>query len=173
MNLAMSDIVWNILSESTNYRQFKLIKAIFFNKNKQHNWFVPWHQDKTIAVKQKAHLAGYKNWTIKQGVSHVQPPIKILNGITTIRIALDSNNNQNGALKIIPRSHTLGILKQEDINCIVTQQQMQFCLLDGDILMMHPLILHSSDRSIIHSDCRIIHLEYCSANLPQELTWHY
>ena len=61
----------NILFRCIGQQQFKLIKAIFFNKNQLYNWAVPWHQDKTIAVKQKANIPGYKNWTVKQGVPHV------------------------------------------------------------------------------------------------------
>ena len=143
-----SNLIQDILHEHTNNRQFKLIKAIFFNKNLQHNWAVPWHQDKTIAVREKKIIPGYKNWTTKQGVPHVQPPSKILEKNATIRIALDDTNIDNGALKVIPRSHQLGILNQTKINHLVREESPVICNLKaGDILLMSPLILHSSSRS--------------------------
>ena len=171
-NLATSDVIKNILDEHKTELEFKLIKAIFFNKNLQQNWAVPWHQDKTIAVKQKVAISGYKNWTVKQGVTHVQPPLNILNKITTIRIALDDTDSNNGALKIIPRSHKLGVLNQKQLNCVVQQESALSCSLKtGDILMMHPLILHSSNKSINNKARRTIHLEYSNVSLPQNLAW--
>lgn len=172
-SLAKSAPIKSILHEYAGDRQFKLIKAIFFNKNLQHSWAVPWHQDKTIAVKEKAIVSGYKNWTVKKGVPHVQPPSKILEKIVTVRIALDEADADSGALRIIPRSHNLGILEQKEIDSITQQQESQFCSLKaGDILLMHPLLLHSSSKCISSNDQRIIHLEYSGCDLPLDLVWH-
>ncbi|VEP16403.1 conserved hypothetical protein [Hyella patelloides LEGE 07179] len=172
-DLTNSQLIVNTLKQYTKYNQFQLIKAIFFNKNIDHNWAVAWHQDKTIAVKQKLNLTEYKNWTVKQGTLHVQPPLKILEKITAIRIALDDTDSNNGALKIIPNSHKLGILTQPEINQITNERKPILCSLKaGDAIIMHPLILHSSSKSINGNERRTIHLEYCSCNLPQGLDWH-
>ena len=171
--IANSQLLLNVLRQQTNYTQFRLIKAIYFDKSIRHNWSVPWHQDKTIAVQNKALLPGFKNWTIKQGVIHVQPPLEVLKTITTIRIALDNTNASNGGLKIISRSHNLGILTQAKINSICEQRsQISLAMTAGDALIMHPLILHSSNKSLKDNHRRIIHLEYSSGNLPPELAWH-
>lgn len=171
--LSRSILLLDTLKRHTNEQHFKLIKSIFFNKNLQHNWAVPWHQDKTIGVKNKVILNNYKNWTVKQGVPHVQPPLNILNKIITIRIALDDRDCNNGALKIIPRSHKLGVLNQSEINRITEQQSYLSCSLKaGDILIMQPLILHSSNKSINNKQRRTIHLEYSSGDLPQDLAWY-
>ena len=170
--LANSELITNILRQQTNHAQFRLIKAIYFNKNARHNWSVPWHQDKTIAVRNKAEVPGFKNWTVKQGVTHVQPPLEVLAKITAIRIALDDTNASNGGLKILPRSH-IGILNQTQINCITKQRSsLSLNMKAGDALMMHPLTLHSSNKSINHNPRRIIHLEYSSGDLPIGLTWY-
>ena len=169
-NIAKSPKFNSILFKHVKQQQFKLIKAIFFHKNQQHNWAVPWHQDKTIAVKQKVTIPGYKNWTVKQGVPHVQPPLDILEKITTIRIALDDCNSQNGALKIVPKTHKLGILQRSQIERIVKANSPVTCSLQaGDVLLMHPLVLHSSAKSTSDRDRRVIHLEYSSAELPPDL----
>ena len=167
---ASSNLILDRLNQCTNYQKFRLIKAIFFNKDIQHNWAVPWHQDKTIVVKQKVILSGYQNWTVKQGVHHVQPPRNILEKITTIRIALDDCNSKNGTLKLVPRSHQLGILNQQQINRITRLRSPVICdLKAGDILIMHPLILHSSGKSINGHQRRTIHLEYSDNDLPASL----
>ena len=43
----------------------------------------------------------------------------------------------------------------------------------GDALIMHPLILHSSNKSISNSERRTIHLEYSSGDLHSGLAWYY
>lgn len=109
----------------------------------------------------------------KTGVPHVQPPLNILEKITTIRIALDDTDKHNGALKIIPQSHHLGVLNQIQINQIVSNKKPILCsLIAGDALIIHPLILHSSPRSNSQGDRGTIHLEYSSCNLPKGLVWN-
>jgi ectoine hydroxylase-related dioxygenase (phytanoyl-CoA dioxygenase family) len=160
-NLAFSSLLLTILQKYSNSQELQLIKAIFFNKNINHNWLVSWHQDKTIAVKEKISLPNFKNWTVKQGVPHAQPPLEILEKIITIRIALNNTDCHNGALKIIPQSHQLGILDRQEIEQITNLQTPLICSLKaGDALIMHPLILHSSSKSLNQSDRGTIHLEY-------------
>lgn len=172
-DLTHSPLILNTLKKYTNNQHFKLIKAIFFNKNLKYNWSVNWHQDKTIAVREKVDIPNFKNWTVKQGVPHVQPPLNILAKIVTVRIALDDTDRHNGALKIIPQSHKLGILNQQQIDRIIELQTPLICVLKaGDALIMHPLTLHSSNKSKSNNERGTIHLEYNSCNLPQGLVWH-
>lgn len=172
-NLTLSPLILKILEQYTKDRQFQLIKAIFFNKNLNQNWAVSWHQDKTIAVREKIELPNFKNWTVKQNVPHVQPPLSILEKIATIRIALDDTDGKNGALKIIPQSHQLGILERQQIERIIKLQTPLICSLKaGDALLMHPLTLHSSSKSISDRERGTIHLEYSSCDLPQNLAWY-
>jgi len=67
----------------------RIIRSIFFNKTNQFNWKVPLHQDLTIAVKEKFSVVGYANWSLKEGIIHVQPPQEILENMLTLRIHLD------------------------------------------------------------------------------------
>ncbi len=41
----------------------------------------------------------------------------------------------------------------------------------GDVVVMHPQILHSSQKSLISGNRRVIYLEYSSFYLPEWLTW--
>lgn len=47
-----------------------LVRILLFNKTQNQNWFVPWHQDRTIAVQQRHEMPGYLNWTRKM-VKHM------------------------------------------------------------------------------------------------------
>ncbi len=61
------------------------VRSIFFDKTPEANWLVPWHQDLSIAVKQRVDLPGYGPWSTKDGVPHVQPPVEILESMIAVR----------------------------------------------------------------------------------------
>jgi hypothetical protein len=41
------------------------VRGIFFNKTRGSNWKVVWHQDLTIAVRERGDVSGFGPWTIK------------------------------------------------------------------------------------------------------------
>ena len=154
--------------------RLKLVKAVYFNKTLQNNWFVSWHQDKTICVREKIETPGFINWTVKQGVAHVQPTLDIMRKIVTLRLHLDRADRNNGALQVIPQSHHR-ILDPHEIEQIRTASTPQICEVEaGDALIMSPLTLHSSLKSRVSSNNinrAIVHLEYSTAKLPNNLQW--
>jgi ectoine hydroxylase-related dioxygenase (phytanoyl-CoA dioxygenase family) len=143
--------------------QHKLVRTILFNKTPDTNWYVTWHQDKTISVSEKFDHPEWKNWSLKEGVLHVQPPLAVLENMVTIRIHLDDTTQDNGCLKVISGSHRYGLLSQEKINEIVAQNPSVYCeACAGDALIMRPHLLHASSKSIEPSQRRVLHLEYCA-----------
>jgi hypothetical protein len=50
------------------------VRALFFDKTPRANWKVPWHQDVTIVVKERAEVTGFGPWTMKAGLQHVAAP---------------------------------------------------------------------------------------------------
>jgi hypothetical protein len=53
--------------------KLQTVRVIFFDKVPGKNGLVTWHQDKTIAVNHKIDVPGWRNWSLKEGVHHVQP----------------------------------------------------------------------------------------------------
>lgn len=158
-----------IITILTQYFQqdFQLVRATYFNKTREANWGVAWHQDKTIAVEHKIELPGFKAWSVKDNIIHVQPPLDILQSMLAIRIHLDRSDKDTGPLQIIPKSHLLGILSQEKIEEIKNTHQLVSCQVNaGDGLIMSPLILHRSLKALNPNHRRVIHLEYSCAKLP-------
>lgn len=147
-----------------------IVKSIYFDKPEQSNWFVPYHQDLTISVDKKAELDGYSKWTLKQDQFSVQPPLDLLKQIFTVRIHLDDTDENNGALKIIPGSHLKDIYRPEDIDW-ATETEHICDVPKGGIMIMKPLLLHSSSRTTNNSKRRVIHIEFCNRELHQELQW--
>ncbi len=151
-------------------KDYFLTKSIYFDKPKESNWFVSYHQDLSISVSNRKETAGYQNWTSKRGQIGVQPPTEILENILTIRIHLDDTDGQNGALKVIPTSHSNGISRLEKLN--LENEQEVFCSVEkGGLMLMKPLLLHASNRSTGNKQRRVIHLEFSNRKLAEGLDW--
>jgi ectoine hydroxylase-related dioxygenase (phytanoyl-CoA dioxygenase family) len=153
-------------------RPHKLVRALFFDKTPERNWFVAWHQDRTVALNRRIEMAGWGPWTRKDGVHHAQPPRAVLDQMVTIRLAVDDADEDGGCLNIIPGSHRLGILTQGEIDRTVAVSTPRACIVAaGDAVIMHPLVLHSSRKSQRATHRRVVHLEYSSYELPSGVSW--
>ena len=157
-----------------------VVRGIFFDKQPTANWKVPWHQDVTIAVKNRLELPDYQPWSSKGGIHHVQPPVTILEQMLTVRIHLDKTDESNGALKVISGSHCDGKLSSDAIlqgrgcaNDSWKQIDSTICTCEpGGILLMRPLLLHASSAAIVPTHRRVIHLDYAGCDLPDGLEWY-
>ncbi|MFZ6658207.1 phytanoyl-CoA dioxygenase family protein [Undibacterium sp. TJN19] len=148
------------------------VRSLFFNKNAAHNWLVPWHQDMSICLKHKSDAPGFHKWTFKHGVHHVEAPAAILEAMTTLRIALDDANVDNGALKVLTASHLHGKLDSQQIAQYASSITVTCCELQaGDLLLMKPLLLHASDKAQHASGRRVLHMEFSVASLPAQMQW--
>ncbi|MEW7279032.1 phytanoyl-CoA dioxygenase family protein [Aquimarina sp. 2201CG1-2-11] len=158
------------LIDSFSTSDYFLTKAIYFDKPSMSNWFVAYHQDLSISVDQKTDLDNYKNWTFKKGQYGVQPPLHILQNTITIRIHLDDTDKNNGALKVIPKSHLEGIIRVESKEWDTKKEHI--CeVKKGGIMLMKPLTLHASNRTLNDKQRRVIHLEFNSLQLHEPLNW--
>ncbi|HUC82671.1 MAG TPA: phytanoyl-CoA dioxygenase family protein [Flavisolibacter sp.] len=149
---------------------FFVVKSIYFDKPGDSNWFVSYHQDLTISVNRKAEVEGYGPWTVKQNQYAVQPPLSILENNFTIRIHLDDTDENNGALRVVPRSHSKGIYRPETIDWSEEVEEV-CCVPKGGIMLMRPLLLHASSRTTNNKPRRVIHIEFSKQDLPKPLHW--
>ena len=146
-----------------------IVKSIYFDKPEKSNWFVSWHQDLTIAVNKKADIPGYGPWTTKLNMFAVQSPVDILQSNFTIRIHLDDTDGGNGALRVISGSHD-NIYRPENIDWQIEKETL--CdVKAGGIMIMRPLLMHSSARSTNNNKRRVIHIEFSNVTLPKEINW--
>jgi len=170
--LAESRIVKNLVEDVLG-ESAKPVRAIFFDKTPEANWKVPWHQDLTIAVKEKRETEGFTAWTRKVGIQHVQPPVSILEKMLTVRIHLDNANETNGALKVLPNSHKHGRLSASAIQNLRKTNRIKTCpVRRGEAFLMRPLIVHSSSAGTSPSHRRVIHIEFATGTLPNNLEWY-
>ncbi|MBV9864411.1 MAG: phytanoyl-CoA dioxygenase family protein [Abitibacteriaceae bacterium] len=149
------------------------VRGILFDKIPQANWKVTWHQDLSIAVRERKEAEGFGPWPQKAGVLHVQPPVAILEGMLTLRLHLDDCTPENGPLQVIPGSHHYGRLDAQAIQCCRKNHPAVICPVPrGGALLMKPLLLHASSASQTPHHRRVIHLEFAAKTLPDGLAWH-
>jgi ectoine hydroxylase-related dioxygenase (phytanoyl-CoA dioxygenase family) len=171
--LARSEAVRSVAEAALGEHCFA-VRGILFDKTPAANWKVTWHQDLTIAVRERREIHGFGPWSVKEGVPHVQPPVEILEGMVAVRVHLDDCGIENGPVRVIPRSHTFGRLSVADIDLWKKEHPSVDCTLSrGGILAFFPLLLHSSSPSNRPEHRRVIHLEFAAAPLPRELEWYH
>lgn len=147
-----------------------LTKSIYFDKPPGSNWFVAWHQDISITVAGRHDCPHYGQWTHKQGITGVVPPLHILTHTLTLRLHLDDTDEDNGALHVVEGSHREGILRKEQQGWSPTRERI--CRVPaGGVMLMRPLTLHASRRAQRGGRRRVIHLEFCNQPLAPPLQW--
>jgi hypothetical protein len=149
------------------------VRAIYFDKSPSANWLVAWHQDLTIAVAERREAPGFGPWSMKDGVTHVQPPIELLEHMLAARLHLDDGDETNGALRVLAGTHRDGRLSAEQIEARRQSIPETVCRARvGDALLMRPMLLHASSRATTPTRRRVLHIEYAACDLPFGLAWN-
>lgn len=148
------------------------VRALLFDKRDGANWALGWHQDRTIEVAERVEVPGYGPWTVKQGRSHVAPPIALLEGMLTVRIHLDAVPEGNAPLLVAPGTHRLGLIAEDAIERLVRRHGTAVCLAEaGSVWFYATPILHASARSTAGGHRRVLQLDYAPVDLPGGLRW--
>jgi ectoine hydroxylase-related dioxygenase (phytanoyl-CoA dioxygenase family) len=161
------------LAQALAGKDAKVVRSLCFEKSAEANWKVIWHQDVTIAVRSRRNVKGYGPWTSKAGIVHAQAPSSVLEKIIALRIHLDNTDESNGALKVIPGSHQQGRMTRTQIESLTRESKPISCnVARGGVLLMRPLLVHSSSAGARPSHRRVVHLEFAGIDLPGGLEWY-
>jgi len=149
------------------------VRALFFDKTAEANWKVVWHQDLSVAARERIDRPGYGPWTDKAGVPHVQPPVDVLEHMIAIRLHLDPCGEDNGPVRVLNGTHRLGRLSAQAVDDLRAQLPESVCLApEGALLAFRPLLLHASSPARRPMHRRVIHIEYAAQPLASPLAWH-
>ena len=139
-------------------------RATLFDKSADSNWLVVWHQDTALPFVRRVDGPGWGPWSVKGGVLYAHAPAWALRRIVALRVHLDASELTNGPLRVIPGSHELGVLSDEQIAALARSQEAHSCLVPlGGILAMRPLLVHASSKSTSTAPRRVVHIEYADA----------
>lgn len=149
------------------------VRIVAFNKSEGMNWSLPWHQDRVIAVRDRVDVHGYMNWTRKDGVWHVEPPIDVLQRMIFLRVHIDPATEDNGAMQIAPGSHRQ-LVAAGNATEVAAAHTPETCTADcGDVLAAKALILHRSAPSTSQASRRALRIDYSADSLPAPLQWDF
>jgi hypothetical protein len=148
------------------------VRAIIFDKTPGANWALGWHQDRTIALKERVDVPGFTNWNTKSGVPHAEPPTDLLARMLTLRLFLDDCDEANGPLALALGTHRLGRVPH-DLVAAEAGKAERFTAIGkaGDLLVMRLLTIHASGRSQSPAHRRVLHVDYSADELPPSLRW--
>jgi len=138
-------------------------KATLFDKSADANWLVAWHQDTALPISEYRESAGWGPWSEKAGVTYAHAPAKALERIVALRIHIDDSTADNGPLRVLPGTHSLGVLSEAQIRKLALQMRPVSCTVAaGGVVIMRPLIIHASSKLNSQAPRRVIHLEYAT-----------
>lgn len=138
-------------------------RATLFDKSPVSNWLVVWHQDTALPLCQKREIAGWGTWSVKDNTIYAHAPAAALSDVLALRVHLDDSGADNGPLRVLPRTHTLGVLSAETMVALAAEISPVECLASlGGVLAMRPLLVHASSKSRSERPRRVLHIEYAS-----------
>jgi ectoine hydroxylase-related dioxygenase (phytanoyl-CoA dioxygenase family) len=139
-------------------------RATLFEKSYRTNWLIPWHQDTALPLTASFDAPGWGPWSEKAGALHAHAPAWALSRIVALRVHLDASTAENGPLRVVPGSHTAGVLTDSAILDYVNHHNPVQCLAPrGGVLAMRPLLIHSSSKLQNADPRRVLHIEYCDS----------
>jgi ectoine hydroxylase-related dioxygenase (phytanoyl-CoA dioxygenase family) len=139
-------------------------RATLFAKTASANWLTVWHQDTALPLKNGFDLEGWGPWSRKLGVLYAHAPFWALKRVVALRIHLDDSDEHNGPLRVLPESHELGVLSDDEVVKVARERDAFECHVSrGGVLVMSPLIVHSSSKMKNGSQRRVIHIEYADS----------
>ena len=164
----LGKFIWSVTG-----RELVAVNATLFDKTPAANWRVQWHQDRAIPVKDRFDVTGYGPWSTKAGVLHVEAPSEVLAQMLAIRIHIDDCAADNGPIRAIRGSHRSGKVPEEQLDRVVAEGTVvELCAAQGAILVMRPLLVHTSSSAPSPQHRRVLHIELAPPEAITPLQWH-
>ena len=139
-------------------------RATLFDKSATANWLVAWHQDTALPLQERREVAGWGPWSTKDGIHYAHAPAVALERVLALRLHLDDSIAENGPLRVLPGTHVLGVLTDEQMRELASTKKAVECLTSsGGVLAMLSLLVHGSSKSQCELPRRVLHIEYAAS----------
>ena len=80
-----------------------------------------------------------------------------------LRVHLDDSTSENGPLRVLPDTHTRGILSPHEVETLARTVTPVECLAArGAVVSMRPLTVHASSKARTDQPRRVLHIEFAS-----------
>ncbi len=96
-------------------------------------------------------------------MAYVHAPAAALEHVLALRIHLDDSTQENGPLRVLPGTHQMGVLTDNQVAQLAKELIPLACTVPkGGVLAMRPLIVHASSKSQSEEPRRVLHIEYAT-----------
>jgi ectoine hydroxylase-related dioxygenase (phytanoyl-CoA dioxygenase family) len=117
-----------------------------------------------FAIAVSAGNTGLGAVVIKDGIDYAHAPASALSQLVALPVSLDNSMVENGPLRVLPRTHTLGVLTDDTIHELSTRISPVDCINPkGGVVAMRPLLVHASSKSHAETPRRVLHIEYAAS----------
>jgi ectoine hydroxylase-related dioxygenase (phytanoyl-CoA dioxygenase family) len=139
-------------------------RATLFDKSPDKNWLVVWHQDTALPVRERLDVPGWGPWSVKAGITYAHAPSAALSRVVALRLHIDDSRPDNGPLRVLPGTHTRGVMSDEEVAQLARDVQAVDCVSPaGGVVAMRPLLVHASSKAETARRRRVLHIEYAHA----------
>jgi ectoine hydroxylase-related dioxygenase (phytanoyl-CoA dioxygenase family) len=139
-------------------------RATLFDKSTANNWLVVWHQDTALPLRERRDIPGWGPWSIKAGITYAHAPATALSRVIALRLHIDDSDADNGPLRVIPGTHTMGVLSDAEIGQLAREIPPVECIVPaGGVVAMRPLLVHASSKAETTRQRRVLHIEYADS----------
>lgn len=149
--------------------QHRPVQCSLFAKGEGVSWSVTPHQDLSVPVANRVDVPEWGGWSRKENVWFAQPPAAFLEGLIAVRLQLDANASETGPLEVVPGSHAMGRLASGSVSKYA-EHRIKCVVPRGGVLVMRPLLIHSSGKPLSPSPRRVLHFLF-GGLLPTGLSW--
>jgi ectoine hydroxylase-related dioxygenase (phytanoyl-CoA dioxygenase family) len=139
-------------------------RATLFDKSPTANWLVVWHQDTALPLLERIDQPGWGPWSVKEGIDYAHASSTALSQVLALRVSCDDSTSENGPLRVLPGTHTLGVLSDDTLHELSTRLAPVDCVVPkGGVVAMRPLVVHASSKSQTEMPRRVLHIEYAAS----------
>lgn len=136
-------------------------RATLFDKSPDHNWLVVWHQDTALPLRERLDVSGWGPWSVKAGITYAHAPAAALSRVVALRLHVDDSGPDNGPLRVLPGTHTRGVMSDTEVAQLARDVQAVDCVCPaGGVVAMRPLVIHASSKAETDRRRRVLHVEY-------------
>jgi ectoine hydroxylase-related dioxygenase (phytanoyl-CoA dioxygenase family) len=140
-------------------------RATLFDKSAAANWLVVWHQDTALPLRERFDSTGWGPWSVKEGIDYAHAPATVLSRVLALRVSLDDSTAENGPLRVLPATHTMGVMSDDGIHELSAQVSPVDCVVPkGGVVAMRLLLVHASSKSQTDIPRRVLHIEYAASD---------
>jgi ectoine hydroxylase-related dioxygenase (phytanoyl-CoA dioxygenase family) len=107
---------------------------------------------------------GWGPWSVKADVQYAHAPARALERVVALRQSLDDSTLDNGSLRVLPGTHTRGVLTDDEVATLARAIEPVDCCIDaGGLVVMRPLTVHASCKAVSGRPRRVLHVEYAES----------